>query len=102
MDLIKSFYVRVAIKLNSDVLEYPLPEIDGKFLGVYFGGIKLSSKVDGTDDWEWDFEIENNVIKFSRVFICLLDWKKNEENSVQVHYEKSKDFSVILNSKGEE
>ena len=83
-DVEYSGFKRIPLKLAKDVLEYSLPDSSDKFIGVYIGGIKLSPKIDAVDEWEWDFEIQNDIIKFSRVFICLLDWEQEEDNFVDV------------------
>ncbi len=85
MTVIKgSQFKRITLKLTKNTLAYPLPDSSGKSIGIYFGGIRLSPKIDGVDEWEWDFEIQNDTIKFSRVFICLLDWEQEENNFVDI------------------
>lgn len=79
-----SKFERITLKLTKDTFVYPLPDSSGKFIGIYVGGIRLSPKTDGVDEWEWDFEIQNDTIKFSRVFICLLDWEQEEDYFVDI------------------
>lgn len=70
--------------LSMGVQTYTLPESSGQFAGVSYNGLKLHPKTDETDDWEWDYEVNNDTIKFNRVFISLLDWEG--DNVVKLNF----------------
>ena len=74
--------------LSLGVQTYVLPESNGQFAGVSYNGFKLHPKTDETDDWEWDYEVENDTIKFNRVFISLLDWEGDNVVKLNFSFER--------------
>lgn len=71
-----SIILSIPLVLSMGVQKYTLPESDGRFAGIAsYNGLKLHPRIDGVDEWEWDYEVDNDTISFSRVFISLLDWE---------------------------
>ena len=79
--------ISISLVLSMGVLSYPLPESGGQLVGIVsYNGFKLHPRTEGVDEWEWDYEVDNDTIKFSRVFISLLDWEG--DNVVSLKFSK--------------
>lgn len=74
---------------------YVLNELrDIKITHISSGGLSLFDKADldeenEDDELDWDYEIEGNTIKFSSVFMSILEFEDGPE-TVKIFYEKIK------------
>ena len=79
-----SILLSIPLILSMGVQKYTLPESKGQFAGVVsYNGLKLHPRTEGVDEWEWDYEVDNDTIKFRRVFISLLDWEGDNVVSLE-------------------
>ena len=73
---------RFRIKLSLGVLSYPLPTTGLPFDRAYYFGFAMLNKADGLMDEEnepvWDFEIKNDSINLSPIFMQVLDFEGEE------------------------
>ena len=84
----------LVLELRPGCNTYVLNELKNiEIISVSSGGLLLSDKsdheeVDSDDELDWDYEIENNRIKFSPIFMSILDFEETPE-IVKIIYKKT-------------